>query len=174
MNREQEFFVLYFRIVIGGCFPFAPPGVIWIGLPVGLIFGWHYGFIITFVLPALITVMLMLFLNVTAGMVAKFYTGPKAKRSPRELLELELPKVRHLRNQQKPDEALKLLNTLLSQDEKCAEALFLKARILHEDYEDLIQARKILKKLLAGTDADPKCRKWAEDLIEEINSAFLS
>lgn len=113
---------------------------------------------------------LLKFRSASAEFVANLLCGGTGFLSRKELRRLELDQVRCAKRSKDYDKALSLVCGILEADAECAEALLLKAMILHEGFDDPAGARLSLKKLMRlHPDADNDLLlRWGADMYEEL------
>ena len=120
---------------------------------------------LTFPLP------LMFFIELIGEFVGYVYEGRGSGTTLHEQLTAELVKVRHLKTQDKFQDALKSINAILEQMPEHPDALLLKAQILWEGFQDHAFAKRCLRRVLqAKSSADDTVRQWASGLLDEIES----
>jgi tetratricopeptide (TPR) repeat protein len=99
-------------------------------------------------------------------------TGKRAARwTTREQLEGELNQANYYKRKEDFQKALKTVNRIIDMDPNFPEALYLKAQILWEGFENHGGAQSYLKKIIeVANDKDTTIRRWAISLSEEIDS----
>jgi tetratricopeptide (TPR) repeat protein len=91
--------------------------------------------------------------------------------SLREQLEGDLNQAKHLKTQKKYDKALFVINKILKQDPEFPEALYIKAKIVWEGFENAESARTNLKKVMDLTsNKNDTIYHWSSHLYDEITS----
>jgi hypothetical protein len=69
----------------------------------------------------------------------------------------------------KYDQALKTVNNILKRDPEFTEALFIKAQILWDGFENSAAAKANLKKITEiKIDKDESIHRWASNLYDEL------
>jgi hypothetical protein len=113
---------------------------------------------------------LLKFRNKSAYLAANLLCGGTGSLSRKELRRIELEQVRCAKRNKQHDKALSLVCAILETDPECAEALLLKAMILHEGLHDSAGARLSLRKLMRlHPDADNDLPlRWGTALYEEL------
>jgi tetratricopeptide (TPR) repeat protein len=99
-----------------------------------------------------------------------FYGLGRRTIGPREQLAGDLNVVRHHKLFFRFEEALIKIENVLARDPDFPEALFLKARILWEGYEDREAAKTCLLKIIkVEPDKDALYHRWALNLYRELS-----
>lgn len=106
------------------------------------------------------------------GAVNGLYGTGRRTIGVRERLSGDLNVVRYHKLCNRFDEALIKIEEVLARDPDFPEALFLKARLLWEGFEDSKAARECLLKIIkVETDEKAVFRRWALNLYREIEGA---
>jgi tetratricopeptide (TPR) repeat protein len=107
--------------------------------------------------------------NWIAGVASKIYGSRTALWSLREQLEGDLNEAKYFKRQKKHDKALSIINDVLKQDPEFPEALYIKATILWEGFNNAGAAKVNLKKAMDSTSnkSEPVFR-WAFNLYNEL------
>lgn len=104
------------------------------------------------------------------GAVNVFYGLGRKTIGIREQLSGDLNVVRHHKLCNRFDEALIKIEDVLAKDPDCPEALFLKAKILWEGFEDRGEAKSCLLKVIKlEADKDAPFHRWALDFYRELS-----
>lgn len=108
-------------------------------------------------------------LGKTAG---KLFTGGDAGFSIREQLTGVLNSARLAKREERFDAAIRIMEDILIQDPEFPEALFLKAQILVEGFNDTNNAKLCLSKVISLTkdNENNEHYRWAKSLYREIVS----
>ncbi|CAK8713356.1 hypothetical protein GCAAIG_02675 [Candidatus Electronema halotolerans] len=121
---------------------------------------------INFILPLPI----MLVINWTANFFVSMYSGGGRSATLTEQLAGELNKCRYLKSEKRFAEALQTADFILEQMPEHAEALLLKAQILHEGFADLRGAKQCLRQIMRlELPPESTTRQWAKGMLEEVN-----
>lgn len=105
------------------------------------------------------------------GAVNAFYGIGRRTYGLREQLAGDLNAVRHHKLFKRFDEALIRMEDVLSRDPDFPEALFLKAQILWEGFEDRQAAKTCLLKIIqVEPDKDALYHRWALDFYRELSN----
>ncbi|CAK8711041.1 hypothetical protein GCAAIG_00295 [Candidatus Electronema halotolerans] len=113
---------------------------------------------------------LLKFRSESAELVTNLLGGGTGFLSRKELRRIKLELVRCAKRNKEYGKALALVCGILETDAECAEALLLKAMILHEGFNDSAGARLSLRKLMRlRPDADNDLlRRWGAALHDEL------
>ena len=160
---------------------FQDKAIIILTLSLGVFFGMYYGIawwgdakagaIVGLVISITANLILLPLKNWIAGTASKIYGGRAAHWSLREQLEGDLNQAKHLKTQKKYDKALFVINNILKQDPEFPEALYIKAKIVWEGFENAESARANLKKVMDLTsNKNDTIYRWASHLYNEITS----
>lgn len=101
-------------------------------------------------------------------------TGKRAAQwTTREQLEGDLNQANYYKRKEDFQKALKTVNRIIDMDPNYPEALYLKAQILWEGFENHGGAQSYLKKIIeVANDKDTTIRRWAISLSEEIDNVI--
>jgi hypothetical protein len=110
--------------------------------------------------------------KVSDSAVNVFYGLGRREIGPREQLAGDLNAVRHHKLFNRFDEALIKIENVLARDPDYPEALFLKARILWEGFEDCDEAKSCLLKIIkVEPDKESPFHRWALDFYRELSKS---
>ena len=160
---------------------FQDKAIIILTLFLGVLFGMYYGIawwgnakagaIVGLVIGITTNLIILPLKNWTAGTASKIYGSRVAHWSLREQLEGDLNQAKHLKTQKKYDKALFVINNILKQDPEFPEALYIKAKIVWEGFENAESARANLKKVMDLTsNKNDTIYRWSSHLYDEITS----
>jgi hypothetical protein len=93
--------------------------------------------------------------------------------SPRQRLAGKLDKSRYLKTQGAFTRALEIVNDVLGEDPDFPDALFLKAQILREGFDNLGAAKGCLKKIMELTGPEETIHRWARNYYQEVEQSFV-
>jgi hypothetical protein len=112
---------------------------------------------------------LMFVINRVSGMLSSLCSGGGRCSTLADQLAGELNKCRYLKSEKRFVQALQTADFILEQMPEHAEALLLKAQILHEGFADLKGAKQCLRQIM-HLDLPPESttRQWAKGMLEEI------
>jgi tetratricopeptide (TPR) repeat protein len=97
------------------------------------------------------------------------YGGGHGTWTEREQLEGDLNTVKYYKVNKKYDQALKTVNNILKRDPQFTEALFIKAQILWDGFENSAAAKASLKKIIeTKKDENESIHRWASNLYDEL------
>jgi hypothetical protein len=91
--------------------------------------------------------------------------------SPRQRLAGKLDKSRYLKTQAEFTRALEIVNDVLGEDPDFPDALFLKAQILREGFDNLDAAKGYLTKVMALSDPAETIHRWARNYYREVDES---
>jgi tetratricopeptide (TPR) repeat protein len=136
----------------------------------------HSGLMIAAVVSAVIGSASSIFAGKACdGAINIFYGLGRRTIGLREQLAGDLNVVRHHKLFNRFDEALIKIENVLAKDPDFPEALFLKARILWEGFEDREAAKSCLLKIIKmEPDQDALYHRWALDFYRELNNRLTS
>lgn len=92
--------------------------------------------------------------------------------SPRQRLAGKLDKSRYLKTQGEFTRALEVVNDVLGEDANFPDALFLKAQILREGFDNLDAAKGYLKKIMELSDPEETIHRWARNYYREVDESL--
>lgn len=130
------------------------------GAFVGLILG-----VVASVVASLLT---MFVSGKFGGFFAFIYRGPKANWSIKEQLKGDLDQVRYHKMNKRYDQALLKVDEVLAKAPDYVDALYLKAGILWEGFNEPFEAKRHLGIILKKTPKTENCYNWASILYENI------
>jgi hypothetical protein len=103
------------------------------------------------------------------GMAAALYTGHSPARNLRAQLVADLDGARNHKRHRRFVDALSAVNKILAQDPDFPDALFLKAQILSEGFEDVEGAKKCLTRVMEVVkDNQETMYRWASTFHDEL------
>jgi tetratricopeptide (TPR) repeat protein len=128
------------------------------------------GIVISFVVSIVITPVVMFVLDkFSGGTSSLIYGGGQGTWNQREQLAGDLNTVKYYKMRKEYDQALKAVNNILKRDPEFTEALFIKAQILWEGFENSATAKANLKKIIGiKKDKDEPIYRWASNLYDEL------
>ena len=98
------------------------------------------------------------------------YGGRKANWSIREQLSANLSQAKHLKGKNDFNKAIITINQALKQDPNWPEALFIKAQIVWEGFENAHAAKKYLKKVIKSTTEEDELNEQAMELFKTLET----
>jgi hypothetical protein len=141
------------------------PFIAVIGLALWGIFGLVAGLLVSIVA----TKLFVSFTGGVGGLFGGLFSGRRPIYSREERYEGDLNQARFHKMNKHYDKALEIINAVVDQEPDFPEALFLKAQILCEGFEDITAAKVCLQKVTAVvTDKDATIYRWASNLYEEL------
>lgn len=139
-------------------------------LPVFLyIFGW-FGLIIWFLSCLTLSIMVEFITDKFGSLAGRIFTGRGSDWSIQEQLRGDIDIVRVQKAKGEYDTAILKVEEILARDPNFAEAVYLKAQLIFEGYEEKAEALHCLDKVFALTQPDDPLRRWAFLLKKQINS----
>ena len=146
-----------------------------VGFSCGKIFYGNGGALIGAILGAIAGLFLagiVMFISDKFGdFAAIIYRGSNANLSIEEQLEGDLNQVRYHKMKQQFDQALIKVDAVLVKKPDYAVALYLKASILWEGFNEPIEAKRQLDKILKTTSKTENYHEWASTLYRDIVNA---
>ena len=142
----------------------------------GLLIGGLQGFLTATAISALVSFCAELFSNIIGGgTVNTLYGFGRRTATLREQLAGDLSQVRYHKMNQNLDKALLKVDTILARDPNHPEALFLKAQLLWDGYEDYAAARECLVRIIkVEPDKNAVFNRWAFSFYRKISKEFCS
>jgi hypothetical protein len=92
--------------------------------------------------------------------------------SPRQRLAGKLDKSRYLKTQGEFTRALEVVNDVLGEDPDFPDALFLKAQILREGFDNLDAAKGYLTRIMELAGPEETIHRWARNYYREADQSF--
>ena len=92
--------------------------------------------------------------------------------SPRQRLAGKLDKSRYLKTQAEFTRALEIVNDVLGEDPDFPDALFLKAKILREGFDNLGAAKGCLRKIMELTGPEETIHRWTRNYYREMEESL--
>ena len=147
-------FCVTFPLVAFPCwFFFGPIGIIYSG--------------ITCALVAYVSVFIA---GKTGGTASKLWGGKTPIWDLSERYAADFSRARYQKMNKQYNEALRITDHVLKEQPDYNEALFLKAQILSEGYNDTAQAKKYLFKILKTETKNSQVYNWTESLYRELTN----
>ncbi len=150
----KTFFWLFFPLCLLGSFMVGIKGI-------------AIAFIASLAISPVVMFALGRFSRNTASLV---YGGGHGTWNEREQLDGDLNTAKYYKMRKEFDQALKTVNRILEIDPDLSEALFLKAQILWEGFENPTAAKGYLKKVIEmKQDKNETIHRWASNLYYELS-----
>ncbi|MEE8299909.1 MAG: tetratricopeptide repeat protein [Desulfatiglandales bacterium] len=89
----------------------------------------------------------------------------------RETFAADLAKARYSKRQGRFKEALSIIENVLDRDPEFPDALYLKARILWEGFNNREGAAECLKKVMKRVPSDETLHRWASNYYDEVTGS---
>jgi hypothetical protein len=151
---------------------FALPPFCILGFVYGKLLGgkiWMFIGVIIGVFVSVIASLLTMFVSSKFGGFASFiYKGSTVNRSIKEQLEGDLSQVRFHKMNKDFDKALLKVDAVIAEVPDYVDALYLKASILWEGFNDPIEAKRHLDKILKTTSKTDNYHVWASNMYSNI------
>jgi tetratricopeptide (TPR) repeat protein len=130
------------------------------------------GIMLAFVFSLVVSPLIMLILEKFGRSTASFlYGGGYGSWSKRDQLRGDLNTVKHHKMRKEYDQALEVVNRILKIDPDFSEAIFLKAQILWEGFENTAASKGYLKQIIeTKKDKDETIHRWASTLYDELTA----
>jgi uncharacterized membrane protein len=143
-----------------------------LGFSYGKAFGGNGGALIGAILGAIASIfvtLIVLYISDKLGnFAASIYGGSRENRSIKEQFEGDLNQVRYHKMNKQFDQALLKVDAVLTKIPDFAEALYLKASILWEGFNEPIEAKRHLDKIIKTTSQTENYHVWASTLYRNI------
>jgi tetratricopeptide (TPR) repeat protein len=138
----------------------------------GLVVGGFQGLLLAAAASALVSVCTEVFSGILgSGSINTLYGFGRRTSTLRERLAADLSQVRFHKMKLEYDSALVKLEEILARDPDFPEALFLKAQILWEGYQNRTAAKACLMRVIKfEPDKNAVFHRWASNLYQEINA----
>lgn len=131
------------------------------------------GLAAAFVLSLAMTPLIMLITIKIGGVAGKLFTGVNREWDPEELLAIEFNKVRSALGHKRYDEGLRRINQILLANPDHPEALYLKARIVWQGFQNHGSAVSCLNRILTAADRREQYHRWARNFLAELEESRL-
>lgn len=118
---------------------------------------------------AVLLSLLTVFISEMIGRKAGSIYWPSQKISPREQLSADLARARYSKGRGEFDDAISIINQVLEKDPVYPDALYLKAHILWEGFENSESALECLNRIIELVkDNEEPIHRWAVTYYHEI------
>jgi len=144
------------------CIPFPFLGI------VGFIFGGIIGLFFAVVLCSLIALFTVFVLEGLGGIAGGLYCGRKPIWSIQEQYSADFSRARVQKMNKKFDESLLIIDKVLIEQPDFNEALFLRAQILEEGFDDIYDAKNCLLKIFQTEPKHSQLFQWSNSLYKEL------
>ena len=151
--------------------------VMFVAIPFGGYYGVVYwdngiaGAIVGFVIGSVLTLLGLFVVSQTSSIFGVLAGERSASFSKREQLESDIQQAHYHKANKEYDVALRKVNAILKSDPEYPEALFLKAQIVWEGFNNRPSAEANLKKVQEIVpDETATIYRWASSLLDEIGS----
>jgi len=144
------------------CIPFPFLGI------VGFIFGGIIGLFFAVVLCSLIALFTVFVLEGLGGIAGGLYGGRKPIWSIQERYSADFSRARVQKMNKKYDESLLIIDKVLIEQPDFNEALFLRAQILAEGFDDIYDAKMCLTRIFQTEPKHSRLYQWSEHLYRSM------
>lgn len=155
-SNRTLFLKTYFKICV-------PLSLIFI-----ILFGILKGILVAIVISFFAAVIVMFIAEKISNTTKILYGATEANISVREQMEGTLKSAKVAKMNKDYPEALKIVNNILLKDPKFYDALFVKAQILHDGFNNTDGAKKNLKTVIAQTETGQTIHTWASSLYDQL------
>ena len=147
----KTFCVIFPLVSFPGCYFFGLIGIIYSG--------------ITCAVVAYVSVSIA---GRTGGTISKLWGGKTPIWNLSERYAADFSRARYQKMNKQYDDALRIINHVLEEQPNYNEALFLKAQILTEAYNDRAQAKDILIQIIRSEPKASNLFKWCEQFYRDL------
>jgi len=144
------------------CIPFSFLGI------AGFVLGGIIGLFFAAVLCSLITLFTVFVLEGLGGIAGGLYAGRKPIWSIQEQYSADFSRARVQKMNKKFDESLLIIDKVLIEQPDFNEALFLRAQILEEGFDDIYEAKKCLIRIFQTEQKHSQLFKWSKTLYKNM------
>jgi hypothetical protein len=144
------------------CIPFPLLGI------VGFIFGGITGLFLAAVLCSLISLFTVFVSEGLGGIAGGLYGGHKPIWSIHERYSADFSRARVQKMNKKFDESLLIIDKVLIEQPDFNEALFLRAQILEEGFNDIYDAKKCLTRIFQTEPKHSQLFRWSESMYRSM------
>lgn len=137
--------------------------------------GWvHYGLVgilYAGIICAIATFLSVFIAGITGGTVSKLWGGKTPIWTQAERFAADFSRARYQKMNKNYNEALRIIDQVLEEQPDYNEALFLKARIMAEGFNDRYEARKLL---IQGMKSEPQGTDvcgWSRQLYKDLETS---
>ena len=149
----KTFCVTFPLVSFPGCFLFGPIGIIYSG--------------VTCVVLAYMSVFIA---GRTGGTVSKLWGGKTPIWTQAERYAADFSRARYQKMNKQYDEALRIIDHVLEEQPHYNEALFLKAQIMSEGFNNRYLIKGILIQIMTSEPKNTNLFKWCRQLYKELFS----
>jgi len=135
---------------------------------VGFIFGGIIGLFFAVVLCSLIALFTVFVLEGLGGIAGGLYGGRKPIWSIQERYSADFSRARVQKMNKKYDESLLIIDKVLIEQPDFNEALFLRAQILEEGFDDIYDAKKCLIRIFQTEPKHSQLFQWSGSLYKNM------
>jgi len=144
------------------CIPFPLLGI------VGFIFGGITGLFLAAVLCSLISLFTVFVSEGLGGIAGGLYGGRKPIWSIQERYAADFSRARVQKMSKNFNESLQIIDKVLIEQPNFNEALFLRAQILAEGFDDIYDAKKCLIRIFQTEPTHSQLLQWSNSLYKEL------
>jgi len=136
--------------------------------PVGFFSGGIKGLFLAALLCWFISVLTVFVLERLGDIAGSLYGGREPIMSIQERYSADLSRARVQKMNKKYDKSLLIIDKVLIEQPDFNEALFLKAQILAEGFDDIYDAKKCLTKIFQTEPKHSQLLQWSKSLYKEL------
>lgn len=165
--EQKTQFLLIFSYIFCAVFVIVFPFAIMKSFTFGLLLGLLAGTVVGIIVTPFIMFGISIFSNFGGKL---FYTGSPSTISDHEMILSELEQIKILFDRREYQEALKQIKLFNREHPNIPEALYLKAQIRWDGFQDKIRAISSLEKTIKYSDPGSIYNTWAKKLLAELES----
>ena len=139
--------------------------------PLSIVFSLYFGIqglLLTSVISFFAAVSVIIVADKVSDFTKILYGVTNANISIREQMEGTLKAVKVAKFNKDFPKALRIVNSILMKDPEFQNALFVKAQILHEGFNNTGGAKKYLKTIINSTEPSESINIWASSLYKQL------
>jgi len=158
-GNRTLFFKTYFWIFCASSIPLGFACIFFIGI---------WGLLLLPVISFLATMCVMFISDKISDIIKIIYGATKANISVREQMQSVLKTVKVAKMNKEYSKAFEIVNSILLKDPEFHEALFVKAQILHEGFNNIDAAKKYLRIVIDKAEQGNTIHTWSSSLFDQL------